>query len=214
MENPEIQISDTPKTETEKTEDGKETTIPHTDQKHIVIPVKFNKETRNLTLEEASTLAQKGLKYESIEKDFLTLKELAAKQDKSVPEFLEFMNSRLNEEKAAALAEKCGGNREMAEHILNLEKDKTRDSGFAELKENFPEFSNEDELPDCVRENASLKGTLLLDEYLRYLLNCKKSAQNAEEKQKTAQKSSTGSLSNRSGATSPETEEFLKGLWK
>ena len=180
----------------------------------IFIPVKFNKEMRNLKLEEAAGLAQKGLKYEAIEKDYALLRELAAKDQKSVPEFLNSLFEGITTKKLAAMEEKCGGDRALAQHILELEEKTVRDSGFEELKEYFPEIQATHNLPESVVEASKLKGTLLLDEYLRYLL-----AQNRESKaalltQRNAEKASTGSLMNRKGANSPETEEFLKGLWK
>lgn len=198
----------------ENTVEEAEATTPETSENNTFIPVKFNKEIRNLSIDEASVLAQKGLKYESIEKDYNALKELANEDKMSVPVFLSDLARRRTEEKKATLTEKCGGDEALAEHILKLEACADRDNGFAELKENFPHFESADSLPPQVLENSRLKGTLLLDEYLRYLLAEEKIAKAAALKQKTAEKASTGSLTNRKGVHSPETEEFLKGLWK
>lgn len=198
----------------ENTVEEAEATTPEASENNTFIPVKFNKEIRNLSIDEASVLAQKGLKYESIEKDYNALKELANEDKMSVPIFLLDLARRRNEDKKASLTEKCGGDTELAEHILSLESKVSPDNGFAELKESFPEIVSADNLPPQVLENAELKGTLLLDEYLRYLLAEERSAKAAALKQKTAEKASTGSLMNRKGAHNPETEEFLKGLWK
>ena len=59
--------------------------------KGITIPVKFNKQIKNLTPEEATVLAQKGLKFDSIAEDYARLKELASQSGKSVPEFLQHL---------------------------------------------------------------------------------------------------------------------------
>lgn len=188
-------------------------TTPKNDEP-IKIPIKFNKETKNLTLEEATTLAQKGLKFESIEKEYNLLKQLALRENKSIPLYIAELDRRYNEEKKQSLTEKCGGNEEIAEHILSLENEKKAGDGFDELTSAFPEIKSKENLPQEVLDNAELKGTLLLDEYLRYLLSQKRNAQTVARKQREGEKSSTGSLINRRDSQTSETEEFLKGLWK
>ena len=181
----------------------------------ITVPIKYNKETKLLDLETAAQLAQKGMKYEAVKDDYELLKKLALNENKSVPEFLSLLSAKHLEERKNELTEKCGGNGELAQHIMELENaHKNTDNGFSELSVMFPEFKTEDDLPHQVLERAKLRGTLLLDEYLRYMLeNDRKLKANADN-QKKAEKSSLGSQLNRSGAINPETEEFLKGLWK
>lgn len=188
-------------------------TTPKNDEP-IKIPIKFNKETRDLSLEEATTLAQKGLKFESIEKEYNLLKQLALRENKSIPLYIAELDRRYNEEKKQSLTEKCGGNEEIAEHILSLENEKKAGDGFDELTSAFPEIKSKENLPREVLDNAELKGTLLLDEYLRYLLSQKRNAQTVARKQREGEKSSTGSLINHRDSQTSETEEFLKGLWK
>ncbi len=190
-----------------------ETTTPEKEGQ-IKIPVKFNKESRELSLEEATTLAQKGLKFESIEKDYAALKELASHESKSVPAFIESLCARLGEEKMLSLTEKCGGDEALAEHILKLEGEQISCDGFEELALAFPEIKSKENLPPEVLEKAQLRGTLLLDEYLRYLLNQKRNALASSKKHREGEKSSTGSLLNNKDSHTSETEEFLKGLWK
>lgn len=182
-------------------------------QEEITIPIKFNKETKELTIEQAVELAQKGLKFESIEKDFSALKELASKENRSVSAFISELCDRKQTERQQSLTEQCGGNEEMAKKILELEGN-DRSLGFEELKEAFPKFTKPEDLPDELLENARLKGTLLLDEYLRYLLNQERNAKAIAHKQHQAEASSTGSLADFKGSHNPETEEFLRGLWK
>ena len=190
------------------------TDLPESETNEITVPVKFNKEIKELSLEDASTLAQKGLKFEAIEKDFATLKDLAAKENKSVPTFISELGARYNETKKKSLIEECGGNEEIAERILTLENEGKSQDGLEELKDAFPEIKSYEDLPESVLENAKLKGTLLLDEYLRYLLGQNKILKAAAQKQKENELSSTGPLVNLKGANNPETEEFLRGLWK
>ncbi len=179
----------------------------------ITVPIKFNKETRNISLEEASLLAQKGLKFEAIEKEYNSLKALASKENKSVPKFIEELIEGKKEKEKAELLEKCGGDEKIAERILKSEGKGKNDNGFSELSESFPEIKSLEDLPEEVIEKAQLNGTFLLDEYLRYLLAQDKKVKAVNKKVKAAQKASTGSLASQKGATNPETEEFLKGLW-
>lgn len=181
--------------------------------KEFTVPIKFNKETRKLSLEEASNLAQKGLKFEAIENDYKAIKDLAAKENKSVPEFISSLCLNQNEAKKQNLKELCGGNEEMAEHILKLENLREKDMGFEELKAAFPKITSIEDLPESVTENARLKGTLLLDEYLRYRLSEQKKARETTLKQKENMLSSTGSLKGLENSLNPEAEEFLRGLW-
>ncbi len=187
-----------------------------TPKKEMLIPIKFNKEIKKITAEEAAELAQKGMKYDIIIKDYEILKGLAQEEGKSVAEFLVKLKSERLESRKKELTEKCGGDKELAEHFLKLEQSKANieDSGFSELKENFPQIAAMEKLPNEVLEKSRLKGTKLLDEYLRYLLTETRERQKAEAEIKKADKRSLGSLQNKSGTIDPEAAEFLKGLWK
>lgn len=184
-------------------------------KEQLLIPVKYNKETRMLTVEEASKLAQLGLKFEAVSKNFDTLKSLAKSENKSVSAFLEDLQTAKTDRRRNILLEKCGGDKDLAEHILSLEGDgNTRADGFEELQEFFPNFKTRSDLPEQVTESANMNGTLLLDEYLRFCLRERHRIKEAARLQKSAEISSTGSQINRSGYVDPETAEFLKGLWK
>ncbi len=187
--------------------------LQESEQKEITIPVKYNKEIKELSLADATALAQKGLKFESIEKDFGALKELAARESKSVPAFISNLCDRYNEDKRKALIEECGGNEEIAEKLLSLENSQNT-NGLQELTEAFPEIKSLEDLPEEVLEKTELKGTLPLDEYLRYLLQQNRNKKAFAAKLQQSEKASTGSLLNLRGTDNPETEEFLRGLWK
>ena len=186
------------------------------DGKDAVITVKFNKEVKQLSLEEATVLAQKGMKYDLISKDYAILKKLSESEGKSVTAFLESLKAAIFENKKQKLAEKCGGNEELVAHILKLEEEKNEenDLGFSEVKEYFPQYKSIDDLPGRVVEASKLKGTFLLDELLRYRLVEKKKIDAAIKNQKSNELLSIGSQVNRKGAENPEAAEFLKGLWK
>lgn len=186
------------------------------DSREITIPVKFNKEIRHIPASKAAELAQKGMKYDLISEEYKTLKDMSLKSGKSVKEFLEDLKVKNYNMRVDELTEKCGGDRAFAQHIANLENScETNDNGgLTELQKYFPDFKSEDDLPEEIREAAELKGTRLLDEYLRYLLDKKLNAQQALNTSKMAEKASVGSQINRQGAISPEASQFLKGLWK
>ncbi len=183
-------------------------------EEEIIVPIKFNKETRSLTLNEASLLAQKGLKFEAIEKDYGILRQLAAEEDKSVPCFVEALVQGRKADKKQALTEKCGGDETLAEHILELEGNAPKDLRLEEVSAHFPKIKKIEDLPQEVTDAASLKGTFLLDEYLRYLLKQKQSVKDTLQNQKAAEMAGTGSLMSQNNNQSPETEEFLRGLWQ
>ena len=189
-----------------------EDTTPKAD----TIRVKFNKEFKDVPLEDATTLIQKGMKYDLIFKDYETLKNLSAQNDKSVEEFLSDINKNILDKRISELTEKCSGDREFAEKIAELENGKEISAfrGFDELKEIFPEIKSENDLPEEVILKASLSGKTITDEYLRYLLFKERALKQAKKDIKLAENSVIGSQINRSERENPETAEFLKGLWK
>lgn len=204
-------LTATPKAEKEQASPAK--TAANED---LLIPVKFNKETKNISLTKAAELIQKGMKYDIIKNDYEALKALAKGENKSVSDFLILLKTEKAEERKKQLTEKCGGDAELAEHFLALEQGNSSetDNGFAEIKKYFPEINSPEQLPDTVLECCEEKGTKLLDEYLRFLLIENREKQKAEAENRKADKRSLGSLKNKGGAIDPEAAEFLKGLWK
>lgn len=177
--------------------------------------VKFNKEVKALSIEEASLLAQKGMKFDLIEKDFKLLKNLANKVEKSVSGFLEDLKQKAFEQRKKELLEKCSGDTDLVDKIMMLESGNCGEEpcGFTELKTAFPSIKSIEQLPAKVIEASRLKGTLLLDEYLRYRLEQKSEAGKRMKAQENAEKLSLGSQLNRKNVANRETEEFIKGLW-
>lgn len=186
------------------------------DLNEITVPVKFNGELKNLTVGEASLFAQKGMKFDLIKDLFESLKKIAKNHGKSIPEFLQTMKEWDAESRKKELLEKCSGDEELVDKITKLEEkeNETGFDSFKELKEFFPKIKDEESLPEQVVESSRLKGTLLLDEYLRYLFLQKKRQEKSIKSQEEAEKSSVGSQFNRNASISPESEEFIKGLWK
>lgn len=214
MENAENNTLDIPESKAQN-DALKEATIPTTLNQDIKIPIKFNKEERELSLEEASTLAQKGLKYDMVSPEYDKLRLLALKNKKSVGEFLSFMEDKLKEMRKAEILSKCSGNEEIADEFLNMEEKLNCDNGeMDELKEFFPEIENAEELPEEVTERAREKGSRLLDEYLRYLYSKQKLDKENEEKRKKVNKQTLGSLKTQDDkSVDPVRSMFLKGIW-
>ncbi len=195
--------------------ENNEDTTPLNGEK-IKVPIKFNKEIREIPLEEASVLAQKGMKFDLISEDYKTLKVLSQKNNKSVREFLEDLKLSDYNKRANELCEKCGGDEALAKHIIALENGGIGNGlrGFEELQSFFGEIKSTEDLPQTVRESAELKGSLLLDEYLRYLLNEKREKEKAVKANLFSKEASIGSQQSRKGNITPEASEFLRGLWK
>lgn len=212
-ENAELNAAAQPQAADEGAAAKEPVTMPEEDE--TVIPVKFNKEIRKLSLEEASSLAQKGMKFDLIAKEYEQLRSLAKQEGKTVGGYLLALTEQQSSKKKTELLEKCGGDEAFVGHVMELEHAGTADSlGFDELKENFPEFRELSDIPEQVAERARLNGTLLLDEYLRYRLNEGRQARRAKKQQASAGESSIGSQTDRKDGLNPEASEFLKGLWK
>lgn len=213
MENADFKDEVQPETE-EKTQAAEQTVAIPDSAEEIFVPVKYNKEIKKLGLEDAARLAQKGLKFEAVAADYQNLKRIAARSGKSVSEFLCALEKDSRENRKKELLEKCGGNEEMADYILKLEKEPENNMGFEELKEQFPDIKEISDLPRSVVENAEMKGTLLLDEYLRYRHGAKRESARAAAQRLSADNASVGPQTDRRGGLNPETAEFLRGLWK
>ena len=197
--------------ETEQNENAP-TTAPQVDEPFV--PVKYNKEVINLSLEKAGELAQKGMKFEALSDELSLLKELATKSGKTVMQFLSSLKLQSDDAMVNSLKEKCGDDAALLNEVTKLFSKNEADDGFAELQKHFPEIKSREDLPQSVLENASLCARPLLDEFLRYRLLQEKAVKENLLSQQTARLSSTGSLINKSGGENPEAAEFLKGLWR
>lgn len=199
-----------PQVDTENSPAKESENQTQTPQDEVVIPVKFNKETRNLTADEAATLAQKGMKYEIIENDYQKLKSLAAKSKKSVPMYISELQKRETAARREELLKECGGNETLADRVMELENAEIPDDGLDELREYFPTVKSLDDLPRAVVESARLKGENLLNAYLkfRFIKKRQKTEEDLFERAVTA--ASVGSL--KSPKINGE-DTFIKALW-
>lgn len=215
MEKSENYNCDIPESQEENNNSKSEETTPQISNEGIKIPIKFNKEERELSVEEAASLAQKGLKYDMITPDFDRLRSLAQQNGKSVGEFLSMVEGNLKKERRDEILSKCGGNEELTDNFISMEEKLSSDDGqLKELMEFFPEISGYDELPEEVVIRSREKGSRILDEYLRHLHSLKMQKRLSEEKEKDIKKHTLGSLKTEdTGAVDPVRNMFLKGLW-
>lgn len=176
---------------------------------NLTIPVKFNREIRNLTADEAATLAQKGLKFELIENDFLKLKDLACKKQMSVPDYISELEKNQAALRKDEILKEYKESDALAERIVELEKGDP-DDGLDELREYFPTIKSLSDLPRAVVESARLRGENLLNAYLKYRVVKRRQADNDRLFEHTAKTASVGSLK---GGGEAEGDDFIKALW-
>ncbi len=210
--NEELELCQPEQNENSEMEEKKDTTPEASAE--ITVPVKFNKEIKNLKVEEASVLAQKGMKFDMISDNYERIKNLAKVDGVSVTDYLSTLERTQKENREKSLTEECGGNTEIAKHIIELENknEKGADRGLSELLEKIPEITDISQIPDSVIEASHLKGTRLLDEFLRYRLDLENEKKALAASQKNGKAASVGSQTctavNKNAAS-----EFLKGLW-
>lgn len=188
----------------------RDTTPPSGNTDSAFVEVKFNKETKKLTLDEAATLAQKGMKFDMISDEFARLKSLAETEGLTVKGYIDRLDSEMSARRRETLLEKCGGDTELADKLLKLESSDRPDE-FSALTKEFPELTY-DAVPDEVKTAAQLKGTGLLFEYLLYDHRLRVAAAEELSRREATAQTSLGSLS--SGSSRSITDnEFLKGVW-
>ena len=239
-----------PLAETTATEDTAEQTEATTPPEETVepevrepaadtLPVKFRHECRELTMEEAKSYAQMGLKYESLQPTMDRLRMMAAGRGQSLEEFVN--NWAAAEERAIfdRLLEKTGGDRDIAEKLLRLEqadrqsacnarvqqeKQAVQDAKtavtrrlaaeFTELQKEFPGLGDFDALPEAVIRDAVTNDRHLLDAYLRHEHSESKKVAENEAAGRSAATASVGSQTDHPSASTRDgiTEAMLKGI--
>ena len=109
------------------------------------LPVKYNKQEYQLSLDEATTYAQKGMKYEQLEPTLLQLSALAKGQGRSLLEHLRLLGGEPVPDVNERLADE-----------------------FCRLQKRCPEVDAFDRLPASVVTEAVENGTPLLYAYLAH----------------------------------------------
>ena len=208
-----------------------------------VIRVKYNKQERTYSIDEAVPLVEMGLKYESFKPHYEKLKFMASTTGQGVAELIDTLMESNENALYEKILDEVGGNekvakqlheyqkaerkrkfdelvaqeveREKKEAALEAEAENSRlAQEFIELKKEVGKFNEFKDVPDAVLSLAAKKKISLLDAYLRYERSETKKAEAAKAKQAEAAKSSTGSLSD-SPADSDASmfAEISKGVW-
>ncbi len=175
------------------------------------LEVKFNKEIKKLSLEEATDFAQKGMKFDLLAPELETLRSLSAAKGVSLTEYIKGLETDDREKRMAELTEKCSGDRELAEKLLSAQGSPKKDD-TAELLAEFPNLTD-DTIPESVKTAADLKGTGLLFEYLLYEHRQRLAVAEEESRDLAAREGSLGSMTT-GNPSNPTDTEFIKGIWE
>jgi hypothetical protein len=184
-----------------------------------VIRVKYNKQEREYSLDDAKPLVEMGLKYESFKPSYEKLKFLASTTGQSVSDLIDSLVTSNEQALYEQILKKANGNEEIAKELFEAkkaerqrkfdelkaqeserekqekeaEKNRLADE-FIELKSEVGTFNEFSDVPKSVLKIAAKKGISLLDAYLRYERAERKKAEAVKAKQTEAAKTSTGSL--------------------
>ena len=203
-----------------------------------MLTVKFNKQLRSLSREDATVYAQKGMKYDTISPLLDTLKYVATSEGKTLTEFVESIRKTHEDDLFSRLMERCG-DEEIAKELLEVERGKHKaafesllerekneeveteeavtkrmSAEFDELRREFPQYSDFSKVPKVVVREAVEKGIPLLDAQLRYEHRERVKVENAKADQASAAKASVGVQKSAGTETaSPVEAALMKGLW-
>ena len=218
-----------------ETEEGRGAAAP---DEGGLFTVKYNKQLRSLSREDAINYAQKGMKYDSVQPMLDTLKYVAASEGKTLAELVEAIRKQNEETTFSRLMDRCGDeeiakellaveksrHKEAYESLLQREKDEENETDeavtkrmaddFDVLRKEFPEYTSFEKVPQTIVKEAVEKGITLLDAQLRYEHRQRVKAENARAAQAAAAKTSTGTQQT-TGAevASPVEAALMKGLW-
>ena len=156
----------------------------------FVLPVKFNKQEYQLSLEDATVYAQKGMKYTSLEPLLTRLNDLAHANGQSPAAFVDAL---------------CGKTVDVNERLADE---------FCRLQEECPEVDSFDQLPDEVVQTALDRGIPLYYAYLRHQAAEYRRIRTATATtQAAAQASAGGQHSETRGMPDPTVEAMVRGVW-
>lgn len=203
------------------------------------IEVKYNKKMYNLSHEEAVSFAQKGMKYDSISADFQRLKDHAARNGKSISEFVAGLEeaeinvirqqcketAQGNEEYEQLLFDKALKDRDIKlqeynDGIASKEKaeqesfEKSIADGVVAINKLNPDIKEVSQIPESVIRTAQEEGISIREAYLLNEFNNRNDVALAEKAEAAAKERSSGSLKDNGSEEMNSTDkEFLKGLW-
>ena len=204
----------------------------------VGVPVRFNKQDRVLTLEEATVYSQKGLKYDSLAPMLDDLSKLAAMRGVNSHELIKSLIKIDEDNKRDEILERANGDEEIAEILMNkyreevngkfkriaeaqADADKAEKAAeketiegkiveeFDSVRQEFPEFDSVDKLPKEVLEKVK-GGESLFNAVLQHKHNINKIAMAEKNKAVANAKASTGSVSG--GEDDPVLTAFMSAF--
>lgn len=213
----------------EKSGDATETTT-------FTVPIRFNHERRDLSVEEAASYAQKGLAAEPV---MSKLRYIAATQNKSVGQVVDGILSEYEQSRIDKIVKRVGGDMDLANELIAAQKQKDQKAlgdmiaaqqiaqqqeaadenkrladGFLQLQKEFPQISEIGKVPRSVISDAIDKNISLLDSYLRFLHSENRRIEEAKATQEAAARAAVGSQkSPDTRHISAEIEALIRGIW-
>ncbi len=158
---------------------------------------------------------EKAESFDIIESDYERLRGIAERKGVDVGALITAIEQSDIDERRQSLSVSCS-DPELVEHILSLEAQLKCGgrSDMAELSALFPEIKEASQLPTAVIKASKLRGSTLLDEYLRYQIKSRRAAEAKALAQSKAAQNSIGSQRNASASElDPSAAEFIKALW-
>lgn len=232
--------SDTAAENTNEATDGEGTEQAADPDDTPVLTVKYNKQMRSLSHNDAVAYAQKGMRYDSLMPMLESLKYVAAAEGKTLAEFVQAIRDHHDESALSALVDRCNGDEDLAKELFEVQKGKHQAAyenllkseqdaeneteealtkrladELAALREEFPDVTEYGKLPASVIREAEEKGISLLDSYLRYQHREQRKAETAQNQQAAAAKASAGAQASAGGneGTDPVINALMKGIW-
>ncbi len=155
------------------------------------LSVKFNKQDYQLNLEEATAYAQKGMKFDTVEPMLDKLKTLAQSHGLGVRELVDSL---------------CDGTQTVSTEERLAEE-------FCRLRDECPDITAFDAVPESVVRTALDEGIPLLDAYLRYEHRERVKVQTAADAARKAGDASAGAQRSQLTPTpDPAIEAMLSGV--
>jgi len=210
----------------------------------VTIKVKFNKQERTYTAEEAAPLVEMGLKWESFRPQYEKLRYLASINEKSVGELIDGLIEESDSRLYSRIMEKTGGDEAEAARIFEKEKkelekrleqlaqrevESERQTMLEEKEEIEQRLANEflllaeefsgrfnsfADVPEAVVDCAVNENISLFDAYLRYQHREAKKVEAERVRQMELSARSAGSLSDFGFPPGYELDEFEQAFYK
>lgn len=156
-------------------------------------PVSYGEDTRELTVDELTTYAQRGMQYDEIAPAWNDLCRMASERGQTPQDLIGAIAAAEERVMYDRLLREANGNRSVADRLMELEKSKRQTAAanaerekatvaenakqaqtdrlaaeYLELKAEFPELADFKDIPKAVVETAVKSKMHLLDAYLRY----------------------------------------------